>query len=543
MELNGRMINIIQEILDSDETKQAHEIYSKLGFSKRTFYYEVERIKSWMDEEQLGSLELENGVCSIICENRDNVREVIESSNTQYYMSADERKILMVFYIGLGLGKVRIGDFCRLFDITKNTVLADFRIIKEDLSRNGIQLTSQQKRGYFLIGSEFEIRRYLRKQYEKLLVSKTKQIVLNFLDGEIGSLLGKEMHYCSIFKESMLIYEENVKTNLIDIDAKKVALIIAISYLRNMKGYAFITSEENKEKIENENAFVGVKQLFDRLGQFSGVHLPDGELDYITINILGLQNFDLYRIVANDSESAAVSKIFIENVETISGVKINKKEKLFDRLVLHMESMIYRIRYDNQLENPMADTIKNMYSDAFNLAAEGLAVTDSELANKITDDELAFLAVYIASEIKPEIKHKEQKSEQKILIICGEGVATAIMVRNQLEEMLGDYYEYKLSSAKNILEQDFNEYLLILTTVKSELLKDYLEKGKAIRVNPLIEEHDKQKIIEQLDCFEKGSYCFSIREVMKIIREYTGDKQYLLDLNVDLLNYFHDHNV
>ena len=105
----------------------------------------------------------------------------------------------------------------------------------------------------------------------------------------------------------------------------------------------------------------------------------------------------------------------------------------------HIEPL-YTDTFGSQLENPIAEAVKNAYMDAFELARQAFEKASPDLAKSITDDEIVYLAVYIAGEIKEENRHASEKSDQKILIVCGEGVATAILVKNQMIDLLGDYY-------------------------------------------------------------------------------------------------------
>ena len=140
MELNARMICILQEVIEAQDTVTVDQICSRNDISKRTFYYDIKNVNAWLREKQLPEIVLRSGSCTIDASVGDALTDIIRRSDTEYFMSVDERKIMMAMYIGLAGRRVRIHDFCELFDISKNTVLSDMKSIRKELSERHIAL-------------------------------------------------------------------------------------------------------------------------------------------------------------------------------------------------------------------------------------------------------------------------------------------------------------------------------------------------------------------------------------------------------------------
>ena len=64
MELNSRLASILSTLLSEGEMSSA-QICSRLQISKRAFYYDYERLKDWLETYKLGTLVLNNGICSL----------------------------------------------------------------------------------------------------------------------------------------------------------------------------------------------------------------------------------------------------------------------------------------------------------------------------------------------------------------------------------------------------------------------------------------------------------------------------------------------
>ena len=168
MELNARMICILQEVIEAQDTVTVDQICSRNDISKRTFYYDIKNVNAWLREKQLPEIVLRSGSCTIDASVGDALTDIIRRSDTEYFMSVDERKIMMAMYIGLAGRRVRIHDFCELFDISKNTVLSDMKSIRKELSERHIGLRFETDRGYYFQGNEYAVRNYLYGQFKKV---------------------------------------------------------------------------------------------------------------------------------------------------------------------------------------------------------------------------------------------------------------------------------------------------------------------------------------------------------------------------------------
>jgi transcriptional antiterminator len=230
----------------------------------------------------------------------------------------------------------------------------------------------------------------------------------------------------------------------------------------------------------------------------------------------------------------AFTERFLAGIEQTGLVEFADRDMLKGRLVNHIAPMIYRITYGGQLDNPIAESVRRDYGTAFDLAAKGMAAMDPKLASRVTEDELAYLAIYIADGIKSGAQQGPRGG--KILVVCPEGVATALLIRDQLENLLEAYYSYDLASVKNIEATDLSQYLLIVTAAKCDLPAD-----KTVRVSLFLTEENKRGILEKLDQ-EKIRTKVRPREIMAIIRRHCGSHtQQMTDLNIELLNYLNAH--
>ena len=534
MELNARMICILQEVIEAQDSVTVDQICGRNDISKRTFYYDIKNVNAWLREKALPQIVLKSGSCSIDPSVSDALGDIINRTDIEYFMSVDERKIMMALYIGLSKERVRIHDFCELFDISKNTVLSDMKNIRKELAERHIGLRFETERGYYFHGNEYAIRNYLYGQFKKVRSIKTGQYIRRFLDEQLTQITGDRRTYWEALKECLVIYEEAARTSIVENDTDGGTFILAISYLRHAHGHLFRVNTSRTHQIRNTRAYKGASNLFSKIHEYVGLPFSEQEICYVALCFLAMQNFDPVAEEGQDPEMLDFTERFLHHIEETGLAAFTDRETLKGRLVNHIAPMIYRINYGVQLDNPIADSVKRDYSTAFDLAKKGFSATDAKLAAKITEDELSYLAIYIADGIKTGVP--QGFGAGRILVVCPEGVATALLIRDQLATLLDSHYTYDLTSVKNIAAIDLADYLLIVTAAKCDLPDD-----KTVRVGLFLNEENKRSILEKLDQ-EKIETKIRTRDVMAIIRRYCGNRtQQMTDLNVELLNYFNAH--
>ena len=534
MELNARMICILQEVVEAQETVTVDQICSRNDISKRTFYYDIKNVNAWLKEKELPQIVLRSGSCTIDPSVGDALADIIRQTDTEYFMSVDERKIMMAMYIGLARKRVRIHDFCELFDISKNTVLSDMKSIRQELAERHITLRFETDRGYFFQGNEYAIRNYLYGQFKRVRSIKTGQYIRRFLNEQLAMIGGRQQDYWVALKECLVIYEEAANTSIIENDTDGGTFILAVSYLRHAHGHLFRVNTSRTQQIRNTRAYKGAVNLSGKVEEYVGLSCSEQEICYVALCFLAMQNFDPVATEGQDPEMVEFTERFLANIESTGLAEFTDRETLKGRLVNHIAPMIYRITYGVQLDNPIAGSVKRDYQTAFDLAKNGLAETDPKLAAKVTEDELSYLAIYIADGIKSGVE--QGAGGGRILVVCPEGVATALLIRDQLENLLDSYYRYDLTSVKNIAAIDLTQYLLIVTAAKCDLPAE-----RSVRVSLFLTDENKRSILEKLDQ-ERIRAAIRPREIMAIIRRHCGSRvQQMTDLNIELLNYLNAH--
>ncbi|MBR0598254.1 BglG family transcription antiterminator [Sinanaerobacter chloroacetimidivorans] len=544
MELNGRMVNILNAMINSSENSwneiPVSDLLSALKITKRTFYYNFDKISKWLKENDLGTVSLSEGNCFVKFPKKDELKELLQSSNTNYFMSAEERHALEILYITLSSEIITIEQFQQMFDVSKNTILADIKKQKENLKEFQLDIKYSAKQGYFIEGEEFSIRKFLGNQVYRLGHIQAKKDLYRLLDNALFELTGKQLDFRDRIRDAIRIYETDIDTDLVQSYVEHEVLMIFIAYKRCMGGRHFTIDEQEKKTLEKLAEYKGVQKIISCLNESCGLNLCEQESYYITILLLGVKNFDFNSKIEEDSYIRNITKQFIANVERNANITIKDREPFMARLVSHIGPMYYRVKYDIKIENPLLDDIKAMYKQAFEVTRKSLGEVEGDLSDLIDDNEMGYLAMYIGGElnqVKREIK-ADQKNGQSVLIVCGAGVAASVLIKSQLIELIGDQFNFVLCSVGKLKDKNLAEYSLAVSTVRFDELPEH-----TVYVGAVLSEQDKRKIITELNkCKMKVMNEFTLGDLMKIISGSSGGNLTngeLEEINYELCRFFH----
>lgn len=532
MELNGRMLSILEEIVSSETLEIPAKRIRDMGNSKkRTFYYDFKKINNLLHDLGIEEIQLEKGICRISEEGKAQIAKVISEDNIEYYKSSSERRIISSIYIGLSSEKQTLPALEKYFDVSKNTILSDLRLIRKELAGYDIELVYDAYSGYRYIGEESAVRRYLLNQFRRIAADRTKREIRDLVNREL-SLNEKRIDIWTAFRECLTIYEEVLGTDIADADIDACVFVMSVSYIRSGRGFRYKV-KRRYSAVRDIPPFESGRIMMKRIEEYMGLKAYASETVYIVLFLLSTKNISINESGHDGLKAKEFTERYINCVEEEGHVKFHDKDNLKKRMANHIMPMMYRIEYNMQIENPHTESVKINYPEMFDLARKAFELTDPKLASEVSDDELSYLAIYIASGTG---KRNENSRKKKILIVCAEGVATALMIQSQLEDILGDYYEYEISSIRRAEYADFKDYLLVVTTLDADHLHD-----KALKVSVLLSNENEQNILELLSREEFRAE-FPLNEMMKIIGGQAGiSQEESKDINKELLKYLNAH--
>ncbi len=491
VELRSRSAYILKCAIESEKGIAVSDILERLSITKRTFYYDLEKVTEWLRENDFGKVEIKSQILSVSSDRMEELKKEM-AKNSDYFFSIGERRIMEILFIALSPGAVTIEKMQNLLDVSKNTILTDIKKWKEILNNENLALISTVQAGYYINGEEFSIRKLISRHLQSLENLPPRNIIKDWLQKSLGELIGQDYDYKEIARCLIKQYVKDVDIKPVSEDIEYECVMIIVSWIRSIKGYAFYINEDEKATLRSTGSYQSLKRSAKNLKQYN-LEIPENEVYYITTLLLGIKTVEFSSQEAENLFVYRFTALFIRNYERIACVNLVNRERLSNQIRCHIRPLYYRLKYGLQITNPLSEDIKKRYAEIYEFAKRALKEISNELSVMITEEELAYLVIYFVSNTHDRNELEDSFLEHpKILVVCGEGMATSMLIKEQLEDILGENFQYELKAASAIKEAYLKQYVMIVSTVYIERLK---EKDNVFFTGAILSDTEKKEIV------------------------------------------------
>lgn len=143
-------------------------------------------------------------------------------------------------------------------------------------------------------------------------------------------------------------------------------------------------------------------------------------------------------------------------------------KRLENNLTNHIIRALNVLVIKGSRTNPICQHIKNNFPYAFDLAANEMSRIESIFHLTFSEDEIAYIALYLANAIE---KYKNSSNAKlKIAIICGTGKILSSIIESRLRR----YFSGAIENVNNLSLKEFevtdtNDYDLFVTTIPTQI--------------------------------------------------------------------------
>lgn len=499
--LNKRCLEIIEYLLENNNTFDLKVMANKFDISERSIRYDMDNINYFFKKNNLNQLEKESKGTYHLDETKENLLEIIEILNIQFYtFSKIERinyiKSVCYFFTDV----IRLHEISETLSVSISTVKLDLKEVKIHLHDNGLELVPLSKQGLILEGDEEKIRKVqLKFLLDYLKISKGR------LKSKDSS---KETFGSKIVINEILSYFEEISIGDIEIFIKRVEkylkiiisdeaykvlkfyMMLAIIRLSNGKGIE--KREENEKFLKQTKEYNVLFKELKHLEENFEIEFNDSELLLLTELFLGSHSYNFNTsFFKNWIEIEMSIHRMIKEVGNAIGIDLTGDKILLDGLLNHLKPSIYRIKNDIVLENEMSDEVKLLYNELFE---EVKAVCKNNLYNyigkEIPDEEISFITIHF--KIAIDRKSNIIKETKNILLVCGFGYGSSKLLSQKLQERYDVNIIDTLPYHKFLEIKKYDEIDLIITTLE---IDDKIEYPlPIIKVHPIFSKNDRKML-------------------------------------------------
>lgn len=494
--MDKRSNQILNQLLAGGRLQLA-EISEKYQISERIVRKKIRELNDELNESGLPSVSI-NGEGIL----RFEVREegLLEQIQTfimnndfyTYHLSKNERKTILAMLLLNQEKYVTAAWISEYISTSRNTVISDLNDLKDWFLKHNMKLVSQVQKGYIVEASEGDIRSGMLKLLE-LNLDEEKYGAMGAFH-VFGHLLLKEIQYQGRYETiQKVLREEELRHDCFLSDFSFSAAVYELLILaeRVKKGKTL----EQERQPDWENASLSSKYplsraVLDRLAEEFSLDIPAAEAENF---VFCLRRKSYLKSGTNNVDQLVIPVLIGEVIyRIISRFRINfyLDFALYDLLVDHMKSSVYRMSSGEVLENPFRGEIEKGYPEVFCTVEECLKPLEDYLGVKVPRDEVSFLVMYFASMLERDKLERMRERKVPAVLVCAMGRGTVQLMLAKLKQ-LEDVLEITDVRSSHELKDmgNINDQLVISTVAFPDG-----EIKNILMVSPLLEQEDIYRI-------------------------------------------------
>ncbi|MGE1194252.1 BglG family transcription antiterminator [Priestia megaterium] len=494
--LDKRSTAVLQVLLQAATFISVQELMKQFQVSRRTIYYDIEKINDWLCQQELEFVQYTYGKGFFLNDQaKDQVAKQFSHVMPSAYLSVEDRQIYVALMCILRGGKIGTQQLMDETEVSRNTVLQDIKDLKNKWAKKGISLTYSYKDGYEVKGSESDIRNLLYIHITELLSQHQEEL--------LKRVMKADYEYSMIYNW-LVECEDKLGMAFTDKMLTQLAYMLTFCIQRiGGKRYvdALITRKDELEKTRQYKALQEIESVL-------GFDFPPQEKHYLATVLLSAK-VNVVNQADSDDWMRSIVKEMVSRFQAYACVVFEDRNRLEQNLYIHLKTAYYRLLYNIHLPNPMLSAIQTKYQDIVELTKKALLPLENSLQTRINEDEISYFALHFGGWMK---KQEGRQKQKRIVIVCANGIGTSRMLQYQLEQLLTDAELIGPMTVRDY-EQFKETYDLVITTTPLK------KRMNVMLVNPILTDDEKQRLI---DLVEPASSQLTTQAIMGIIKQHAN---------------------
>lgn len=468
------------------------EIEKETNATRRQITYRLGKINRLLEEYHVSPVTIaQRGEIIMEAETKKVIKRLLlESKQDKYYvMNKKERMIYLYLMLFLNLPDVSQSDLVDALKVSRSTALLDFKELQQELAALHIKVENNRTRGYFLVGSELDIRRYMM------------EIVICFLSEEQNSKvfdLFIDDHNLDLYDYSRLVITELADKYAIRFVENRLTEFI---YIFNLLKFRMITLTQEDDEISRLQEVISLsgmkeyqftRELLSHYKNTDAITLIDQY--YISSWVLGISVGNVEEDTSDCLVIAEIVEKMMYRFEALSGIHYIDSEDIFRKLYSHFRPAYYRLLFKIPIVNPLRERVKEEFPELFQLVKETMKPFNALFGEYIPDDEIAYLTIHFTV-IYSKNRAKEAIPRKTALIICLNGIGSSAILYSELNDLFPEMrFLPPMESSKAIDVQ--MKVDIIFTT--SDLIGVELPDVPVIKVSPVMNFLERYQVAREV---------------------------------------------
>ncbi|KHD85280.1 BglG family transcription antiterminator [Heyndrickxia ginsengihumi] len=505
--LTKRNKQMLKMIAQASGFVTIHALMEKFNVSRRTIYYDIDAINSWLKDQYLPYLGYAyNTGFYMDDQTRSAVKQVLmDHLEVNDIFTAEDRRSMIFLMVCLSDRSIGTYDCVKLLEVSRNTVLQDVKQLKKELHAYEISLVYDRNHGYQLLGNEQIIRNIINMHISRLLAEGLEEHIKLVFDtclykshASIHGVILEWLEYCE--QQLHMQFSDDIVTTL---------SYVLPCYIKRMLNHNLIDMDQfEKSDLYKTKNFAAASHLANTLYATFDITLDDNEKCYISTILLGANVISVKGGLRDDQWMSDLIAEMIDLFQIYACILFDDRAKLEHNIYLHLKSAFYRLKFNIQMSNPLLNAIKKQYPDVFQLTKKALSPLEKLVGTSISEDEVAYFAVHFGGWMKRQGARPADR--KKALIVCANGVGTSQILYHQLEHLFSNVDLIGPITLREYNEFDGDVDFVITTSTIHQ------HRHRTVVVSPILTDAEKGKLLG----IASTSESISIKSVLDIVKKH-----------------------
>jgi activator of the mannose operon (transcriptional antiterminator) len=534
---NALYNNKILQCLINGETYTILQLADNVGLSEKTVRTRMKQLDEWLEAEGLGKIEKRRGT-GIWLELDGRQKKILESRLEQGEDPAGDFENRNIQLMGKLL-KMKPGEVVTLQQLADSLYLSPptvsnlLKIISEWFEVRNIKITAVRNKGICLIGKEYSFRIAIKDYMLEMLPEVMEALFGTYAPGVDAARIRR-----------IIVEAENAwRIELADNSFKMVWIMTCLSVSRKGLYDGLLSSNMQEENIQRYNEYSFAESIYQRIGREYKVDLSVDDTVLLAVLLLSAKKLKTFTDVSDEDYAMQYDrnlehfvKLVIETIGDLLEADLSGDQMLYEGLLIHMRSAIFRMKYSTVAGDSISKYVKNEYKQTFLAAWSTSSLFEEYYDVQVTEDELAGIALYIQAAM---IRRKKGRP-LTALLVSQKGMAAC-----QLSIEMIKYSIPEITDVQAVSRHDFKLSLHPETDIIINGSGLDLEDSRVVTVEDRISEKEIDMIrrkaaqvsrLRNKPDFQFNSLCHQLFEVdLIMVKPQVRDKDQLITMMVKRL--------
>ena len=498
--------NKILECLTSGQTYSILQLAGHVGLSEKTVRTKINHLNNWMAEGDYGVIKKKRGTgiwIEATMTQLERLKFILEKEAEVDVLAdlADRDHQLLGKLLRLKSGElVTIQRLADSLYLSPPTVANLLKGLSQWLEKRSLHIRSVRNKGVCLTGDEYNYRIAIKDYLIYMMPEVLEALLANFAAG------------IDIYRiRRILVSAENAwRIELADDSFHMAWILICLSLTRNYPEGEHRFPENQEENIQHYVEYSFSESIYQRITDEFRIRLPSSDITLLAIMLISAKRINTildinsadYARQYDESLQNFVRKV-IETIDSVLDAKLPMDEILFESLLIHMRSAIFRMKYSTANAESISKYVKNEYKQTFLATWSTSFLFEEHYGIQVTEDELAGIALYIQAAL---IRQTGSKS-LKVLLVTRKGLAASQLMMEMLKYNMPEITEMRAVSNHDFSINQYPDTELVISTFDlGGTDKRVVRIGERVTEQGILDVREKVKEIKQAR--KKKRFCF-----------------------------------